>query len=70
MKFVPEYKPRVKGRNDWFNATCAKAKEKRDIAWKRWKRNRNIVNKESYREARNEYVKIRKEEEKNLKKIL
>ena len=63
MKFVPKYKPREEGRKDWFNATCVKAKERRDAAWKRWKRNRSIINKESYRVARNEYVRVRKEEE-------
>ena len=68
MKFVPKYKPREEGRKDWFNATCVKAKERRDAAWKRWKRNRSIINKESYRVARNEYVRVRKEEERKFEK--
>ena len=67
-KFVPKYKPKEEGRKDWFNATCAKAKEKRDTAWKRWKRNRSMINKESYKMARNEYVRVRKEEERKFEK--
>ena len=35
MKFVPKYRPRVEEKHDLFNANCAKAKEKRDGAWKR-----------------------------------
>lgn len=39
-KYVPVYRPKVKGRKDWFNAKCANAKEKRDKAWKRLKEGR------------------------------
>ncbi|XP_050725009.1 uncharacterized protein LOC127002828 [Eriocheir sinensis] len=68
MKYVPLYKPKEKGKNDWFNARCADAKEKRDKAWKRLKRNKNQRNKEDFKIARNEYVKIRREKEKGYEK--
>ena len=29
-KFVPIYKPREEGKQDWFNARCASVKERRD----------------------------------------
>lgn len=29
-RFVPKHRPKEKGKKDWFNARCAKAKEKRD----------------------------------------
>lgn len=35
MKYVPLYKPKERGKFDWFNARCADAQEKRDKAWKR-----------------------------------
>ena len=67
-RYVPKYRPKEVGQNDWFNARCTKAKEKRDEAWKRWKRNRNLRNKENFKIARNEYVKVRKEEERQYEK--
>ena len=47
---------------------CAKAKENRDKAWKKWKKSRNVANKETFKIARNDYVKVRKEEERNYEK--
>ncbi|XP_050692945.1 uncharacterized protein LOC126983856 [Eriocheir sinensis] len=55
-------------KKDWFNARCAKAKEKRDKAWSRLKRNKNQRNREDFKATRNEYVKVRKEEEKRYEK--
>ena len=67
-KFVPKYKGKEEQKNDWFNVTCLKAREKRDRAWRRWKRNRNERNRENYQILRNEYVKVRKEEERKFEK--
>ena len=61
--FVPKYKQKEEEKQDWFNARCFMAKEKRDTAWRSWKRNKNIRNRENFRSARNEYVKVRKEED-------
>ena len=49
---------------------CSKAKEKkrRDGAWKRWKRNQNLRNKEKFKVVRNEYVIVRKVEERKFEK--
>jgi len=67
-KYVPKYKWREEQKQDWFNEKCFKAKEKRDRAWRIWKRNRNARNKENYTSLRNEYAKVRKEEEKKFEK--
>ena len=67
-KHVPLYKSREKGKQDWFNRRCAEAKQKRDEAWKRMKKRRNHRNKEDYKWARNEYVLVRREEEKGYEK--
>ena len=68
MKFVPKYKQNKEKKQDWFNARCFKAREKRDRAWRSWKKSMNERNRESYRAARNEYVKARREEEINFEK--
>jgi len=57
-KHVPLYI--VKGKKEWFNAVCVKAKEKRDKAWKRMKRKSTERNRGEYKLARNEYVRIRR----------
>merc|ERR1711980_82186 len=67
-KYVPKYKCSEEQKQDWFNEKCFKAKEKRDRAWRIWKRNRNARNKENYTSLRNEYAKVRKEEEKKFEK--
>ena len=70
MEYVPRYRPRKEGIKEWFNGRCAKAKEKRDDAWRKWKRYRNTRNKENFRKARNEYMKVRKEEERGFEKSI
>ncbi|MPC39816.1 hypothetical protein E2C01_033365 [Portunus trituberculatus] len=34
-RFVPKYNPREEGKKDWFNVRGARAKKKRDEAWKK-----------------------------------
>lgn len=67
-EFVPKYKQNKEKKQDWFNARCFKAREKRDRAWRGWKKNKNERNRESYRVARNEYVRARREEERNFER--
>ena len=38
MEFVPKYKQNKEKKQDWFNARCFKAREKRDRAWRSWKK--------------------------------
>ena len=69
-RYVPRYKPRKEGNREWFNGRCTRAKERRDAAWKRWRRHRNTRNKEEFKQARNEYMKVRKEEERSYEKSI
>ena len=64
--YVPKYKWKEEQKQDQLNAMCFKAKEKRDRSWRIWKINRNARNKENYWTLRNEYAKVRKEEEKTI----
>ena len=45
------------------HSRCAGTKKIRDAAWKRWRRQHTESNRERYREARNDYVRMRREEE-------
>ena len=63
MYHVPEYKVKDKGRKDWFNLKCISAKKKRYEAFKRMRRKPTQENKAKYKSERNEYVRIRREEE-------
>ena len=58
-----------KSKHSWYNARCAGSKEIRDSAWKRWRKQHIESNLEQYREAKNDYVRIRREKRFNLKKI-
>ena len=58
-----------KSKHNWYNARCAGAKKIRDAAWKRWRKQHTEINREQYREARNDCVRIRREEEIQFKKM-
>ena len=61
QKYMPVYKVK-ESKYSWYNARCARAKKIKDVAWRKLKKHRNDNNRESYKEARNEYVRIRREE--------
>ena len=67
-KYVPKLGERGKWKEDWFNKKCEKAKEVRDAAWKTWRKRGTSRTKEEYKTARNEYVRIRREEQKNFER--
>ena len=67
-EFVPLYKVKEKKRNDWFNDRCEKAKRARDKAWDKLKKRRNENAQREYKTLRNEYVNIRREEERKYEK--
>ena len=62
QRYVPLYKVR-KSKQVWYNTRCAEAKKIRDKAWKKLKKQRNEIHREQYKEARNEYITIRREEQ-------
>ncbi|MPC57590.1 hypothetical protein E2C01_051573 [Portunus trituberculatus] len=41
---------------------------KKDKAWKKLKKQRNESNRQQYKDARNEYIRVRREEERNFEK--
>ena len=67
---VPMYKDKIQGKKEWFNKTCDTAKRRRDEAWNKLEKNRTKTNKNNYKIARNHYTKIRREEKRNMKRIL
>ena len=64
-KYVPLYKVR-ESKHAWYNARCVAAKKKRNAAWRKLRKQRNEGNRKQYIEARNEYVRIRREEERRF----
>ena len=69
-RYVPRYKLRKEGNREWFNGRCTRAKERRDAAWKKWRRHRNTRNKEEFKQARTDYMKVTKEEERSYEKSI
>ncbi len=68
-KYIPLYKPKKKKRKTGLiQCKMCYCKGKSDEAWIRMKRNQNQRNKEEFKIAINEYVKIRREEEKGYEK--
>ena len=67
QKYVPVYRVR-ESKYSWFNGRCVEAKKRKDKAWKKWMKNRNDINREQYRNERNEYVRIRREEERSFER--
>ena len=68
MRYVPTYKVKTKRRSDWFNMTCERAKQRRDKAWDKMRKKPTRENKIHYKLERNEYVRIRREEERKFEK--
>ena len=65
---VPKIQPKEKGKKVWFNERCRRAKNERDKKWRRMRRRRTNGTIEEYHKARNNYTKIRREEEANYEK--
>ena len=51
-----------KNKHSWYNDRCEGAKKIRDAARKRWRKQRMEINREKYRETRNDHVRIKMEE--------
>ncbi len=68
FQFVPMHKVKMI-RHSWYNARCAKAKKDKDKAWKKVKKQWNEGNREEYKQARNEYLNIKKKKKGTLKRI-
>ena len=67
-KYVPRRKQEKTYIKVWFNRRCSEAKERRDKAWNRWKREKHPRKWQVYINERNKYVKICREEKRNYEK--
>ena len=67
-KCIPWQKEKKKTNHDWFNNECINAKEKRDLLWNRYRRHSSHQAYRRYKQARNEYTKIRREVQKIFEK--
>ena len=67
-KYVPFDQVKEKGKKEWFNRKYNRAKMEKDRAWMRMKRKQKQITKEEYKLERNEYVRVRREEEKIYEK--
>ena len=68
--YVPFYGKKKKGNKDWFNESCVAAKRLKDKTWKTYKKRSTEINREAYKMARNNYVKVRRDEEKKYEKSI
>ena len=59
--YIPQHKEIERKREKWFNNRCNKAKEKRDLLWNRVRRHYSERAYSKYKQARNEYTRIRRE---------
>lgn len=69
-KFVPKTYRRKIENKVWFNKKCYESKKIRDAAWGRWRKRKKLKDWNDYKSARNEYVKVRREERKNFEKTI
>ena len=68
-EYVLFYKVKEKGKKEWFNGKCERAKKRRDEAWRIMKR-KPIQKRKEYKLERNEYVRVRREENRYEKDIV
>ena len=69
-KWVPRTKSKKMDNKEWFNRRCCEGKMKRDAAWGKWRKRKRLQDWNEYKKARNEYVKMRREEKKNFEKTI
>ena len=55
-------------KEDWYNARCKLARAEKEAAWNRWRKRGGQEKWEEFKVARNEYVRILREEERNYEK--
>ena len=67
-RWVPKKSTRNLYKKEWYNKKCAAAKQEREKAWKRWKKNKRHDLWANYIRKRNEYVKTHRFEQKNYEK--
>ena len=69
-KYVPKIKENKKKKKEWFNRKCEECRRKKEEAWNKLRKGRNnrVDLWERYKTARNEYVRIRREEKINYEK--
>ena len=67
-KYVPKFGKAVEKKNDWFNNKCMKAQKERNRAWDKVRKQYSKKAWENYKKARNEYVRVRREEERQYEK--
>ena len=69
-KFIPKTIQREtpEENQDWFNARCERARNNKELHWKRYSRHRSIAARARYNEARNSYTEIRREAQINYEK--
>lgn len=67
-KYVPAFKEHKCWKKEWFNVKCEAARERKIKAWKKMCRRNKQKNREEYKMARNIYVQVRRQEERNYEK--
>ena len=67
-KYVPKGRVNCKTGNEWYNAVCEKARQGKINAWNRWRKMRTQARWKNYVDARNECVKIMRNEKLNYEK--
>ena len=68
QRWVPRKTTKEIAKKDWFNKRCFTARAEREKAWKKWRRNRRPELWTEYTKKRNEYVKIRRTEQRNYER--
>ena len=68
VKYVPTVKESYKGKNDWFNMRCRDARKRKEEAWRRWNRTKRVNQWKVYKQERNEYIRICREERSNFER--
>lgn len=67
-RYVPKYKRGHPGKQVWFNRKCERARGIKERAWNKLRRRNSAKAKEEYRYARNEYVRVRRHEEREYER--
>lgn len=60
-RYVPKVNKKDIGKKKWFKKRCDAARKRKEEAWKRCMRQSRINAQNNFKQARNEYIKIRRE---------
>ncbi len=65
---MPKKQTVIAGKKEWFNKRCEAVRRTKEDTWKKWRKSKRINLWNNYKQARNYYVKILRDDQRQFEK--